>query len=65
MFSLLVFGIVSGGGILAAQFWGSGDVKNIRKVLGLCVMLAMVGAMFFCGPGPYGSQNGHEDLYHQ
>ena len=47
VFSLLVFGIVSGGGILAAQFWGSGDVKNIRKVLGLCVMLAMVGAMFF------------------
>lgn len=46
VFSLLVFGIVSGGGILAAQFWGSGDVKNIRKVLGLCVMLAMVGAMF-------------------
>lgn len=45
VFSLLVFGIVSGG-ILAAQFWGSGDVKNIRKVLGLCVMLAMVGAMF-------------------
>ena len=50
MFSLLVFGIVSGGGILAAQFWGSGDVKNIRKVLGLCVMLAMVGAMFFVVP---------------
>ena len=43
VFSLLVFGIVSGGGILAAQFWGSGDVKNIRK-------LAMVGAMFFVVP---------------
>ena len=50
VFSLLVFGIVSGGGILAAQFWGSGDVKNIRKVLGLCVMLAMVGALFFVIP---------------
>lgn len=42
VFSLLVFGIVSGGGILAAQFWGSGDVKNIRKVLGLSVLLAMI-----------------------
>lgn len=52
VFSLLVFGIVSGGGILAAQFWGSGDVKNIRKVLGLCVMLAMVGAMFLLVPWP-------------
>ena len=28
VFSLLVFGIVSGGGILAAQFWGNGDVKH-------------------------------------
>lgn len=34
VFSLLVFGIVSGGGILAAQFWGNSDVKHIRKVLG-------------------------------
>ena len=29
--TLLVFGIVSGSGILAAQFWGNNDVKNIRK----------------------------------
>lgn len=46
VFSLLVFGIVSGSGILAAQFWGSGDVKQIRKVLGLAVMLSMAGAAF-------------------
>ena len=32
VFSLLVFGVVSGSGILAAQYWGNGDVKNIRKV---------------------------------
>ena len=50
VFSLLVFGIVSGGGILAAQFWGSGDVKNIRKVLGLSILLAMTGALFFVIP---------------
>ena len=29
VFNLLVFGIVSGGGILAAQYWGNMDVKNI------------------------------------
>lgn len=51
VFSLLVFGIVSGSGILAAQFWGSGDVKQIRKVLGLAVMLSMAGAAFFVVPG--------------
>lgn len=50
VFSLLVFGIVSGAGILAAQFWGSGDVKNIRKVLGLSVLLAMAGALCFVIP---------------
>ena len=50
VFSLLVFGIVSGSGILAAQFWGSGDVKHIRKVLGLSVVLSMVGAAFFVIP---------------
>lgn len=50
VFSLLVFGIVSGGGILAAQFWGSGDVKSIRKVLGLSILLAMGGALFFVIP---------------
>lgn len=50
VFSLLVFGIVSGGGILAAQFWGSGDVKNIRKVLGLSILLALAGALFFVAP---------------
>ncbi len=50
VFSLLVFGIVSGAGILAAQFWGSGDVKNIRKVLGLSILLALAGALFFVVP---------------
>ena len=50
VFSLLVFGIVSGSGILAAQFWGSGDIKNIRKVLGLSILLALAGALFFMVP---------------
>lgn len=50
VFSLLVFGIVSGSGILAAQFWGNGDVTNIRKVLGLSLLLATGGALFFVVP---------------
>ncbi|MDO4265175.1 MAG: MATE family efflux transporter [Eubacteriales bacterium] len=50
VFSLFVFGICSGSGILAAQFWGSGDVKNIRKVLGFAAVLALLGAAVFFIP---------------
>ena len=40
VFSLLIFGVNSGSGVLAAQFWGNKDVKSIRKVLGLALSLA-------------------------
>lgn len=53
VFSLLVFGIVSGSGVLAAQYWGNNDVKNIRKVLGLALMLALAGAAAFMIPWPW------------
>ena len=32
VFTLLVFGINSGSGVLAAQYWGNQDVKSIKKV---------------------------------
>lgn len=51
VFTLLVFGVVSGGGILAAQYWGNHDVKNIRKVLGLSLMIALGGAFLFLSAG--------------
>ena len=50
VFSLLVFGVVSGSGILAAQYWGNHDVKNIRKVLGISLMIALIGAILFLIP---------------
>ncbi|MCC8027414.1 MAG: MATE family efflux transporter [Clostridium sp.] len=50
VFNLLIFGIVSGAGVLAAQFWGSGDVKSIRKVLGLSILMALGGSLFFVLP---------------
>lgn len=50
VYNLFVFGICSGSGILAAQFWGSRDEKNIRKVLGLAGILALIGAALFCVP---------------
>ena len=50
VFSLLVFGIVSGSGVLAAQYWGNHDVKNIRKVLGLALMISIAGSLCFLIP---------------
>ncbi|MBT9779365.1 MATE family efflux transporter [Clostridium sp. MCC353] len=50
VFSLLVFGVASGSGILAAQYWGNGDVKNIRKVLGMGLMISVCAAFIFLIP---------------
>lgn len=56
VFSLLVFGVVSGSGILAAQYWGSHDVKNIRKVLGLALLISMSAALLFLIPAKVNPQ---------
>lgn len=50
VFSLMIFGIASGSGILAAQYWGNRDIKNIRKVFGLSLILALGGSMLFLIP---------------
>lgn len=50
VFSLLVFGVVSGSGVLAAQYWGNQDVKSIRKVTGLGLLIALTGALLFAAP---------------
>lgn len=50
VFSLLVFGVASGSGILAAQYWGSGDVKSIRKVLGMGLLISVCAAAAFLLP---------------
>lgn len=50
VFALLVFGVCSGSGVLAAQYWGNQDVKNIRKVLGLALIISLCGACFFLIP---------------
>jgi putative MATE family efflux protein len=50
VFSLIVFGICSGSGILTAQYWGNKDVKNIKKVLGLTVLLSFFVSILFVIP---------------
>ena len=44
---LFVFGVTSGMSIFTAQYWGKGDTESIRKVLGICLIVAAsVAAMF-------------------
>ncbi len=38
-FALILFGINSGSSIFVAQFWGKRDVKNIRRILGIALMI--------------------------
>ena len=47
VFTLLLFGIVSGSSILTAQYWGKRDVKNIRRVLGISLIIGLSGAVIF------------------
>lgn len=44
---LFIFGVTSGMSIFTAQFWGRGDVESIRKVLGICLVVAVSVAAFF------------------
>jgi len=50
VFTLLLFGIVSGSSILTAQYWGKNDIKNIRKVLGISLIIGLVGSVIFVIP---------------
>lgn len=47
VFALLVFGISSGIGLLSAQYWGSKDIKSIRRVLGLGILIAISASLIF------------------
>ena len=44
---LFLFGVTSGMSIFTAQYWGKGDVENIRKVLGICLAIAIFVATVF------------------
>ncbi len=46
-FSLILFGVNSGSSIFVAQFWGKRDVKNIRKILGLAIMICGLVSIIF------------------
>lgn len=47
LFNLLAMGIASGCGIFISQLWGKRDVKNIRKVLGVSLLLGGAASILF------------------
>src|SRR5690242_2364554 len=44
---LFLFGTTSGMAIFTAQYWGKDDTESIRKVLGICLSLAVSVAALF------------------
>ena len=47
LYQLLLFGVGSGAAIFVAQFWGKRDLKNIRRVLGICLGMGLSGGVIF------------------
>lgn len=47
LMTLLTFGICSGVAIFTAQLWGKGDLPNVRRVMGLSLLLSLGGASIF------------------
>jgi putative MATE family efflux protein len=47
LLNLVHFGIISGAAMFTAQFWGKRDIPNLRRVLGLCLMLATSASLVF------------------
>lgn len=44
---LMLFGTNSGVGVFTAQFWGKKDLKSIRKVLGIGLIIGLTGSFLF------------------
>lgn len=47
LLQLVLFGITSGSAMFTAQLWGKKDIPNIRRVLGLGLVLGLSAAMIF------------------
>ena len=47
IFMVSLFGMNSGGGILAAQYFGNKDYKNLRKCLGITIAVGFLFSLFF------------------
>jgi len=47
LLNLVHFGIISGAAMFTAQFWGKQDIPNLKRVLGLCLLLATSASFIF------------------
>jgi len=47
LLNLVLFGICSGSSIFIAQFWGNRDIKNIKRILGLCLITGVTASAIF------------------
>jgi len=47
LFTLVLFGVNSGAAMFTAQLYGKGDIPNIRRVLGLAIILGQAVALIF------------------
>lgn len=48
LINLFFFGLCTGSSIFLAQFYGSGNEKGMRKMMGLALLTGIVGAAVFC-----------------
>jgi putative MATE family efflux protein len=47
LYSIILFGVTSGGSIFTAQFWGKRDIPGIRRNTGFCLTLnVLLGVLF-------------------
>ena len=50
VFSLLCFGICSGSGVLSSQYWGTKDIKSMKKILGISLIFGVIGSFIIAIP---------------
>ena len=51
LLNLVSFGLCSGMSVLAAQYWGVGDKKSMRKVFGIALIASLFVSVFFASVG--------------
>ena len=56
VFQLFVYGIASGSGIYMSQYYGSGQTKKMRAVLGLALRIGLVVTLVFAGLAVFAPQ---------
>ncbi len=49
-YTIILFGVSSGGAVFTAQFWGKNDLVGIRRTTGLCLLIAVaISGLFTAG----------------